>query len=444
MSHATTDPDRISSHIHQELGWASAPPVVADSRPTTCKTSWTGTTRLRGKTTKLVPGVSTPHGASRPRKESRSTPFWSTASVPVECLIAGGEGHHKGDMPRPTGMRDTPDKEWTNQRLTLSGDDRSASSGRGFKERTLFEPSAGRLDRGRTGTTRLRAGTTKLVPGVSTPHGASRPCRGSWSTPFWRTASVPVELLIAGGESHHKVDMPRPTGMLDTPNKEWANRRLTLPGDDRSASAGRGFKDRTLFEPSAGRLDRGRDRESIQAARKKISSKKPTLLVATSLHAWRDDSRGNILSKQSQEAADNSGITGSVQALTNEVVLLGKGSPPVDGNWAEEIRTRDEQIRVLKQQLASLGGQPVAEMVSLLVSKHPTSVQIPLKSLAASPRQFAVVSLSFAPSCSSSSSSSSNTSNTSSSSSSSSRVDINLTPYNFSLRCVPVGLPRYY
>lgn len=40
---------------------------------------------------------------------------------------------------------------------------------------------------------------------------------------------------------------------------------------------------------------------------------------------------------------------------------------PIDAAWEKEIEMRDEQIRILKQQLLALGEQPVEKIVTLEV-----------------------------------------------------------------------------
>lgn len=197
------------------------------------------------------------------------------------------------------------------------------------------------------------------------------------------------------------------TGMSNSPDtppdQECTNRRGTVSGTCRSSVfsdrrvvfkerafsddsssvffSGRVSEEPATPEPYAGRSGRGDDREeSVRAARENVKKQSdPTLLAANNSERARgEEIPGNTLRKQAgAEAAGNSSITGSGRASTNEVVVPpgDGGLPLVDAKWAEEIGTRDEQIRVLKQKLASLllGGQPVAETVDLQVNKRPMS-----------------------------------------------------------------------
>lgn len=45
-----------------------------------------------------------------------------------------------------------------------------------------------------------------------------------------------------------------------------------------------------------------------------------------------------------------------------------EGALPADGEWAEQIREKDELISTLKRQLTALGEQPIEEVVSLEVT----------------------------------------------------------------------------
>lgn len=51
-------------------------------------------------------------------------------------------------------------------------------------------------------------------------------------------------------------------------------------------------------------------------------------------------------------------------------VSMSKGTLPVDGDWSEELRMKDELISSLKRQLTALGEQPMEEVVTLEVRKR--------------------------------------------------------------------------
>lgn len=55
------------------------------------------------------------------------------------------------------------------------------------------------------------------------------------------------------------------------------------------------------------------------------------------------------------------------QTGTSGGVSGNKDTPPADGEWAEQIRERDELISTLKRQLTALGEQPIEEVVTLEV-----------------------------------------------------------------------------
>lgn len=76
---------------------------------------------------------------------------------------------------------------------------------------------------------------------------------------------------------------------------------------------------------------------------------------------------GNNTIEQS-ETHHRESVGRSGHASKDDSVQLGQGTRSGDADWAEEIRIRDEQIRVLKQQLEALGEEPVEEVVTLEVN----------------------------------------------------------------------------
>lgn len=58
------------------------------------------------------------------------------------------------------------------------------------------------------------------------------------------------------------------------------------------------------------------------------------------------------------------------QACTSGGGSRNEGTLAADGEWAEQIREKDELISTLKRQLTALGEQPIEEVVPLEVTKH--------------------------------------------------------------------------
>lgn len=120
---------------------------------------------------------------------------------------------------------------------------------------------------------------------------------------------------------------------------------------------------------SAGRPKRRWDRESIRAGRRKRETgRRPTTMATTPGRSGAD-------AFPEKPAIKETGLTcskettrqlGQLATGDNPAPACPAGMPPcADGGWAEEIRIKDEQIRVLKQQLAALGEHPMEEVVTL-------------------------------------------------------------------------------
>lgn len=110
------------------------------------------------------------------------------------------------------------------------------------------------------------------------------------------------------------------------------------------------------------------DRESIRTERRnRETGLRPTVLATA-------PGRSEAGAPPEKPAIEETWVTCSEEARQLGQLATGDnpspacpaGLPPcVDGGWAEEIRMKDEQIRVLKQQLAALGEHPMEEVVTL-------------------------------------------------------------------------------
>lgn len=111
-------------------------------------------------------------------------------------------------------------------------------------------------------------------------------------------------------------------------------------------------------------------RESIREGRRNRAMRhQPTILAAAPGRSEAKvcpekptvDETGVVCGDEPREL-DQSEKGNSAQACRAQAPLS------ADGEWADEIKIRDEQIRVLKEQLAALGEQPMEEIVTLDVS----------------------------------------------------------------------------
>lgn len=89
---------------------------------------------------------------------------------------------------------------------------------------------------------------------------------------------------------------------------------------------------------------------------------------STSTNRTPTDGSDLASSDQASSNSVHSGQTSGGQAGTSGGASRSEGTLPAEGEWAEQIREKDELISTLKRQLTALGEQPIEEVVTLEVT----------------------------------------------------------------------------
>lgn len=129
---------------------------------------------------------------------------------------------------------------------------------------------------------------------------------------------------------------------------------------------------RTATSAGRGRPKGSWDRESIRAGRRSREAGHDRPAVSATAPGC---SGAGAPPKKPNNTVEEAGVAYSEEAGKLGQLAAGDSHPAqactagvtrcVDGEWAEEIKIKDEQIRVLKQQLAALGEHPMEEVVTL-------------------------------------------------------------------------------
>lgn len=193
----------------------------------------------------------------------------------------------------------------------------------------------------------------------------SRQERRQFNKP-WRSDNVPSAVFLAGGGPGAKSSNQHAAESFEAEPSSRA--RGSAEGQDNRRS-GREDIGTTSREAMVKGLTPSASRSIPNSAPRNRESTEKQRLVDGTVLASSDQARSNPVG--GEQASDFHASGG--QAGTSGGVSRNEGALSADGEWAEQIREKDELISTLKRQLTALGEQPMEEVVSLEVSIHSQS-----------------------------------------------------------------------
>lgn len=175
------------------------------------------------------------------------------------------------------------------------------------------------------------------------------------------------------GRSH----LITPRGSAFAPSRSFvAEENLGGEKSTNQRAAADSISEILLHASPEGRRNRGHDSGDLQMERSEelLQGTVPPTTIEMQKSAPRsspDDKRDHADDSEpaSGDPASSDRASGD-PASTLGGVPTKDGALPADGEWAEEIRKKDELISTLKRQLTALGEQPIEEVVTLEVKRH--------------------------------------------------------------------------
>lgn len=204
------------------------------------------------------------------------------------------------------------------------------------------------------------------------------------SEPVWNTRLQPH---VADTDRRASTTAKEPWILSARSATSRVNTRASARGKDAGSSVlgwaprgRRGSNTHTFFSPNPldeaalGRAhDKGVTTDEVPGGTSLIGNKNGISLVSRGAEQRWDRERIRMARRERVTRAPQAAAKpvtenhGGETSGDHSNAQLAKGALPLDSIWEGEIKARDEQIRILKQQLLALGEHPMEEIVSLEV-----------------------------------------------------------------------------